>query len=102
MGELSICPPLPACQSVLPILVSRARKLQSVTREGKPGIRGQNSCARTARPELMAPPYLAGLIINGFEYTFAPDAIICTCPAEGAVVRFGEIDAVTWMSIDNK
>src|SRR5580704_13393508 len=50
----------------------------------------------------MAPAYLAGLVVDGFDDAFSPKPIIGARPAVIAVCRLGKIKAVTGMGIDNK
>src|SRR5258708_32339462 len=50
----------------------------------------------------MAPTNLAGLVIDGLDHTFAPNAVIRTGPPVDAIGWLGEIDAVAGMGIDDK
>ena len=53
-------------------------------------------------PTFVTPADLAGLVIDGLDYTFAPQAVIGAGPSIGAVGRLGEIDAVAGMGIDDE
>src|SRR5206468_4300896 len=52
--------------------------------------------------ELMRPTDLAGLIIDGFQYAFTPDAVIRPCPSESSVGWLGEVNPVARMCADHE
>src|SRR5450631_3906147 len=50
----------------------------------------------------MAPTDLAGLVVDGFDHTLAPNVIIRTRPSVDSICRLGEIGAPTGMGVDDK
>ena len=52
--------------------------------------------------EFVGPADLAGLVVDGFEDAFAPDAVVGAGPAEGAVGGLGEVDAVAGVRVDDE
>src|ERR1700723_1359137 len=50
----------------------------------------------------MAPADFAGLIIDGFKHTFAPNAVIRARPPVDSISWFGKVDRVAGMGVDNK
>src|ERR1700722_893054 len=50
----------------------------------------------------MAPANLARLVIDGLDHALGPKTVVATCPSISAVGRLGEINAVTWLSVDNE
>src|SRR6202021_4281390 len=73
----------------------------TVAGEGEPRIGGQHSRAGF-RPEFMAPTNLASLVIDRFDNTFPPNAIVRTCPSVDSIGWLGKIDAVAGVCVDNE
>ncbi len=76
--------------------IQRQEVTQSVAGESEPGIGGQHSRARAFWPKFMAPADFAGLIVDGLNHTFAPNAVIRTRPPVDAIGWLGEVDASSW------
>src|ERR1700722_234935 len=70
--------------------------------EGKSGIGGQHSGTRASWAKFVGPANLSGLVINRFQYTFAPEPVIRACPTIRAIRRFVEVNAVGGVSIHDK
>src|SRR5579875_2767061 len=85
--------------------IGRAQRQNAAKRiSGKreAGIGRKNSRASASRAEFMRPADLTRLIVDCFQNALTPNAIIRACPAECAVLRFGEVDAVAGMRVDNE
>src|SRR6266852_2576478 len=50
----------------------------------------------------MAPTNLAGLVVDGLDHTFAPDAVVRARPAVDSIRRLGKVNAPAGMSIDDE
>src|SRR5579883_360240 len=73
-----------------------------VAAERESGIGGQHPGARTVRTELVAPANLTRLVIDRFEHSLAPYAVVRAGPTESAILRLEEIDSVARMSIHDE
>src|SRR5271169_1574968 len=50
----------------------------------------------------MAPTDLAGLVVNGLDYTRAPNLVVRAGPTVDSIGRLSEVKAPTGMGVDNK
>src|SRR3954471_809337 len=82
--------------------VERQNTSGRVSCKGQAGVGGQNACAGTAAAKLMRPTDLAGLIIDGFQYAFTPDAVVRPCPSESSVGWLGEVNPIARMCADHE
>src|SRR5882757_45806 len=74
----------------------------SIAGECQAGVSCQHASPGTIFTQIMGPAQLARLVIDRLQETFAPQSVICTCPAIGAIGWLREIEAVTRMRIHQK
>src|SRR5882724_9425391 len=81
--------------------IKRQKVAVSVSCKNEAGVGGQHARARL-RPNFVAPTNLASLVVDGLNYSFAPNTIIRAGPAIHSIGWLGRVEAPTGMCIDDK